>query len=86
MDKWIMKYGTMRFQPHQINYILDETWEAFKVAFRNTIRYRFAKTNIIPLIPPNMITNTQACVASVQTSSKCINHITEDTLAPNNLQ
>ena len=29
-----------------------------------------------------MITNTQACVASIQTSSKGTNQITEDTLAP----
>ena len=35
-----------------------------------------------PLSPPNMITNTQACVSSVQTSSKGINYIEEDTLAP----
>ena len=29
-----------------------------------------------------MITNTQACVASIQTSSKVINQIAEDTLSP----
>ena len=39
-----------------------------------------------PLSPPNMITNTQACVASVQTSSKGINQISEDTLSPIQLQ
>ena len=33
-----------------------------------------------------MLTNTQAFVASVQTSSKGINHIPEDTLAPIQLQ
>ena len=33
-----------------------------------------------------MITNTQACLASVQTSSKGINQIVEDTLAPIKLQ
>ena len=33
-----------------------------------------------------MISNTQACVASVQTSSKGINRIAEDTLAPIQLQ
>ena len=31
-----------------------------------------------------MITNTQACVASIQTYSKGINSIAEDTLAPIN--
>ena len=34
-----------------------------------------------PLSPPNMITNTQACGASIQTFSKGINQIAEDTLA-----
>ena len=30
-DKWMLKYGTTRFQPHQTNYALVETWEAFTV-------------------------------------------------------
>ena len=33
-----------------------------------------------------MITNTQACVASIQTSSKGINHIAADTISPIKLQ
>ena len=33
-----------------------------------------------------MITNTQACLAYVQTSSNVINHNSEDTLAPIKLQ
>ena len=85
-DKWMLKYGTTRFQPHHMNYVLVETWKAFKVSSGNIIRDSFAKTHLLPLSPSNMITNTQACVASVQTSSKVINQISEDTLAPIKLQ
>ena len=73
--KWMVKYGTTRFQPHHMNAVLVEAWDAFKVASGNIIVDSFAKTHILPLIPPNIITNTQAMVASVQTSSKGINWI-----------
>ena len=86
MDKWMMKYGTTRFQPHHMNSVLVEIWEFFTVSAGNIVREIFAKTNLLPLMPPNMITNTQACVASIQTSSKGINQIAEDTLAPIQLQ
>ena len=56
------------------------------VSSGNIIRDRFSKNHLLPLSPPNIITNTQACVASIHTSSKGINHITEDTLAPIKLQ
>ena len=59
-----------------------ETWEAFTVSYGNIIRDSLTKTHLPPLSPPNMITNMQACVASIQKSSKVINHIAEDTLAP----
>ena len=42
----------------------------------------FDKTYLLPLSPPNMETNTQVCVASIQSSSIGINHIKEDTLSP----
>ena len=29
--KWMLKYGTTRFQTHHINSVLFETWEAFTV-------------------------------------------------------
>ena len=75
--KWMLNYGTMRFQPHHMNYILFETWEAFTVSDGNIIRDILAKTHQPPLVPPNTITNTQACVASIQKYSKGINHIAE---------
>ena len=84
--KWMLKYGTTRFQPRHMNSVLVETWEACKVSYVNIIRDSFTKTHILPLSPSNMVTNTQACVASVQTSSKGINQIAEDTLAPIKLQ
>ena len=79
--KWMMKYVTSRFQPHHMNYVLDETWEAFTVSAGNIIRDRSARTQLLPLIPPNMKTNTQVCVTSIQKKSKGINRIAEDTLA-----
>ena len=69
-----------------MNSVLVETWKSFTVSSGNIIRDSFAKTRLLPLSPPNMITNTQAMVASVQTSSKGINQISEDTLAPIELQ
>ena len=65
-----------------MNSVLVETWEAFTVSAGNIIVDSFAKTRLLPLSPPNMITNTQACVFSIQTSSNVINQIVEDTLAP----
>ena len=71
--KWMLKYGTTRFQPHHMNSVLVEVWDSFKVSYGNIIVDSFAKTHLLPLIPPNMIKNTEAVVASVQTSSKGIN-------------
>ena len=84
--KWMLKYGTTRFQSRHMNSVLVEAWDAFKVSYGNSIVDSFNKNHLLPLSPPNMLTNTQACVASVQTSSKVINHISEDTLAPIQLQ
>ena len=80
--KWMVKYGTTRFQPHHMNDVPVEAWDAFKVTSGNIIVDSFAKTHLLPLSPPNIITNTQAMVASVQNSSKGINWIAEDTVAP----
>ena len=66
--------------------VLVEARDAFKVSSGNIIVDSFAKNRLLPLSPPNMITNTQAMAASVQTSSKGINCIAEDTVAPIQLQ
>ena len=81
-----MKYGTTRFQTHYMNSVLVETWEAFTVSSGNIIRDTFTKNNLLPPRPLNIIKNTHACVASVQTSSKGTNQIAEDTLEPIKLQ
>ena len=78
----MLNYGTMRFQTHHMNSVVVETWEAFIVSAGNIISDSFSKTRLLLLSTPNMITNTQACVASIQTSPKCINHISEDTIEP----
>ena len=78
----MLKYGTARFQPHHMNSVLIETWEAFMLSDGNIIMDSFAKCHLLPLSPPNMITNTQVCVSSIQTSSKGTNQIAKDTLAP----
>ena len=84
--KWMVKYGTTRFQPHHMNTVLFEAWNAFKVASGNIIVDSFAKTYLLPLSPPNIIINTQAMVASVQTSSNVINWVAEDTVSPIQLE
>ena len=76
----MLKYGTKRVQHHHMKSILVEAREAFTVSAENIIRDSFSKTHLSPLIYLNTIRNTQACVASIQTSSKGINHIAEETL------
>ena len=78
----MLNYSIMRFQPQHMKSVLVEAWDAFKVSYGNIIVDSFAKTHLLPLSPPNMITNIQAMVASIQTSPKCINYITEDTVSP----
>ena len=56
--KWVVKYGTTRIQHHQLNAVLVEAWDSFKVASGNIIVDSFAKTHLLPLSPPNTITNT----------------------------
>ena len=84
--EWMLKYGTKRIQPHHMSSVLVEAWDALKVSYGNIIIDSFAKTHLLLLSPPNMITNTQVMVASVQTYSKGINQISEDTVAPIQLQ
>ena len=66
---WMLKYGTTKFLPHHMNYVLVEVWEDFKVSDGNIIMDRFVKTNLPPLIPTNLTKNNQACDNSIQVSS-----------------
>ena len=69
-DKQMLKYGTTRFQPHHMNYVLVETRKDFTVLYHNSIRDSFDKTRLLSLSPPNTIINTQTCVASIQNIQK----------------
>ena len=50
---WMLKYGTEKFLPHHMNYVLVEAWNAFKVSDGNIIRDIFVKTKLPPLIHTN---------------------------------
>ena len=67
--KWIIQYGTTKFSPHHMNYILVEEWDALKVSAGRIVRYSFSKTKLLPLIHPNLTTNNQTCAESIQVSS-----------------
>ena len=61
----MLKYGTTNFLPRHMNYLLIEAWDAFKMSDGNIIMDSFVKTNLPPLRPTDLTTNTQACAASV---------------------
>ena len=65
---WIMKYGTTKFSPHHMNFVLVEVWYAFKMSAGNIIKDSFAKTKLPPFSPTNLTTNFQAYAASIQVS------------------
>ena len=73
-----------------MNSVLVEALDAFKMSARNIIRDRFSETNLLPLSPPNLTTNTQAYAASIQVSSGAkdeeINSISHQTVAPIEVQ
>ena len=66
---WIMKYGMKMFLPQHMNSILVESWDTFKVSYREVIREIFVKNKLLPLISTGLTTNTQAFNTSVQVSS-----------------
>ena len=66
----MLKYGTTTYSPHHMSSILVESWDAFKMSAGNITRDSFSKTNLLPLMPPNLTTNTQACAATIQESSE----------------
>ena len=83
---WIMNYGTTKFSPHHMNFVLVEAWDDFRMSYGNTIRQIFATKKLLPLRPPNLTTNTQVCAASIQVSSGAkaeeINNISLHIVAP----
>ena len=73
-----------------MNSLLVEVWDAFKVSVSNIIRDSFIKKKLLPTIPADFTTNTQACVSSVQVSSGAksedINAIARRTSGPIKVQ
>ena len=67
---WMLNYGTTKFLPRHMKYVLVESWDAFKISAGNIIRDIFSKTNLPPLVSPGLTTNTQAYAASIQVSSE----------------
>ena len=66
----MMKYGMKKFQPHHMELILVEAWDAFKVSVGNIVRDSFIKKKkLFPLSTLNFSTSLGACVASAQVSS-----------------
>ena len=56
-------YVTLKFtQPH-INYVLVETWEAFKLSSTTISQRYFEKTNLPTIYPPDICTNHQYLLA-----------------------
>ena len=56
---WMMKYGTTKFSPNNMNFVLVESWDAFKMSAGNIIRDSFAKPKAPPFIPTDLTTNIQ---------------------------
>ena len=46
---WTIHHGTLNFTPPHINYVLVETWEAFKLSSITITHKYFNKTHILPL-------------------------------------
>ena len=64
----MLKYGMTQFLPHHMNYVLVEAWYAITVSTGNIAKDVFARKKLLPLIPPNLTTNTQEYFASVKLS------------------
>ena len=62
-------YVTLKFtQPH-INYVLVETWEAFKLSSTTISQKYFEKTNLPTIYPPDICTNHQYLLAGTPISN-----------------
>ena len=69
-----------------MNYVLVDTWEAFKLSYATITYSNFKKTNLFPLYPLYIDTNHQACLAGTQQSNRekvdDIGRIAKDIVAP----
>ena len=63
-------HETLEFTPAHINYILVETWEAFKLSSKTITQKYFNKTHLLLLSSQNIDTKNQSCLASTQQSNR----------------
>ena len=63
---WKIYHKTLKFTPAHMNSTLVSTWEDFKLSSAKITQNNFKKKNILPLIPPYIDTNHQACLAGNQ--------------------
>ena len=65
---WIMNCGGDNFSPHHMNPLLVEAWDAFKVYYRKTIGDKISKKKLLPPSLPDITTNSEAYVSSIEVS------------------
>ena len=53
-------HGTLKFTPAHMNYVLVETWEAFKLSSTKITQKYFKMTHILPLSPSEIVTNSKS--------------------------
>ena len=66
--KRMSKNGTLKFTLDQMNDVLVETCEAFKIAYTSIKQNDFKKINLLTLYTPDQETNHQALLASTKIS------------------
>ena len=68
MLNWMMKHDTLKFAPSNMNPVLVETWEYFKLSPASIAQDGFKKTHMLLLYPPDQYMNPQACLADTKNS------------------
>ena len=63
-------HGTLRFTPAHMKSVLVETWEYLKLSSAKITQKYFKKKHLLPLSPPYIGTNHQACLAGNQHSNR----------------
>ena len=67
---WMRHHGTLKFTRAHMNSVLIETWEAFRLSPVTINQKGFKKTHLLPLDPPDIVTNHQSCIAGTQNSNR----------------
>ena len=87
---WMIHHVTLKFTSSQMNYVLVETWEAFKISSATITHKAFKNTHILPLSPPYIGFNHQACLDGSQQSNRYIvddiGRIEKESITPINME